>query len=374
MKSSYTLLSQSSRCAARAGEIRTLHGTIQTPVFMPVGTQATVKGMTPENLLAIGAQIILANTYHLFLRPGHTLIQQFGGLHKFMNWDGPILTDSGGFQIYSLKELARITEEGATFKSHLDGSTLFLSPEDAVSVQEALGSDIMMCLDTCIPYPASREEASNATALTARWAERCRKAQRPTGQLLFGIVQGGMYPDLRARSVEDMTSIGFDGYALGGLSVGEPSEVMYEMTAQTAALLPYEFPKYVMGVGTPEDLVECVFRGVDMFDCVMPTRNARNGMLFTSRGRLVIKNACYYNDPLPADENCGCYTCRNYSRAYLRHLYMAKEILASLLNTIHNLHYFVNLMKQMRMAISADRFEEFRREFYEMREQEIPTV
>ena len=372
MTSPFTLHARSSRCPARCGEVKTLHGTILTPVFMPVGTQATVKGVTPENLLDIGAQIILANTYHLFLRPGHELIRGFGGLHRFMNWHGPILTDSGGFQIYSLKELARITEEGAAFKSHLDGSSLFLSPEDAVAVQEALGSDIMMCLDTCIPYPASRDEAEKATALTARWAKRCRAAQHQTGQLLFGIVQGGMYPDLRARSVLDMTEIGFDGYALGGLSVGEPTELMYDMTGRTAELLPAAFPKYVMGVGTPEDLVECVMRGIDMFDCVMPTRNARNGMLFTSRGRLVIKNACYYNDARPVDENCTCYTCRNYSRAYLRHLYMAREIMASQLNTIHNLHYFVHLMADMRRAIGADRFEIFRKEFYDMREQQLP--
>ncbi|MBI5557570.1 MAG: tRNA guanosine(34) transglycosylase Tgt [Deltaproteobacteria bacterium] len=374
MTSPYSLHARSSTCAARCGEVRTLHGVIQTPIFMPVGTQATVKGMTPENLLDIGAQIILANTYHLFLRPGHELIRQFGGLHRFMNWHKPILTDSGGFQIYSLKELARITEEGATFKSHLDGSTLFLSPEDAVGVQEALGSDIMMCLDTCIPFPATRVEADKATALTARWAKRCRAARKETGQLLFGIVQGGMYPDLRARSVEDMVAIGFDGYALGGLSVGEPTEVMYEMTGRAAALLPHDFPKYVMGVGTPEDLVECVSRGIDMFDCVMPTRNARNGMLFTSQGRLVIKNACYYNDQRPVDEHCGCYTCRNYSRAYLRHLYMAREIMASQLNTIHNLYYFVHLMNGMRQAIIEDRFEMFRKEFYDMREQEVPSI
>jgi queuine tRNA-ribosyltransferase len=372
--SPFTPHARSSRSPARSGEVRTLHGTIRTPVFMPVGTQATVKGVTPENLQEIGAQIILANTYHLFLRPGHELIRGFGGLHRFMNWHGPILTDSGGFQIYSLKELARITEEGAAFKSHLDGASLFLSPEDAVAVQEALGSDIMMCLDTCIPYPASREEAEKATALTARWAKRCRAAQKQTGQLLFGIVQGGMYPDLRARSVADMTEIGFDGYALGGLSVGEPTELMYDMTARTAELLPAAFPKYVMGVGTPEDLVECVLRGIDMFDCVMPTRNARNGMLFTSQGRLVIKNACYYNDARPVDENCTCYTCRNYSRAYLRHLYMAREIMASQLNTIHNLHYFVHLMADMRRAIGEDRFEIFRKEFYDMREQQVPPV
>ena len=367
MTSPFTLHAQSSQCAARAGEVRTLHGIIQTPVFMPVGTQATVKGVTPENLLEIGAQIILANTYHLFLRPGHELIRQFGGLHRFMNWHGPILTDSGGFQIYSLKELARITEAGATFKSHLDGSSHFLSPEDAVAVQEALGSDIMMCLDTCIPYPASREETIKATALTTRWAERSRASQPANGQLLFGIVQGGMHPDLRSQAADELINIGFDGYALGGLSVGEPREMMMDITEQATAFLPDAYPKYLMGVGTPEDLVEGVYRGIDMFDCVMPTRNARNGMLFTSAGRLVIKNARYYNDPQPVDERCGCYTCRNYSRSYLRHLYMSREILSSHLNTIHNLHYFVGLLREIREAIAADRFEAFRKEFYARR-------
>ena len=374
MTTPFTLQKKSSTCPARCGELQTLHGTIETPVFMPVGTQATVKGVTPENLLDIGAQIILANTYHLFIRPGHELVREFGGLHSFMNWQRPILTDSGGFQIYSLKELARITEDGATFKSHLDGSTLFLSPEIAVEVQEALGADIMMCLDTCIPYPATRQEAKEATDLSNRWAKRCRKAQKQTGQLLFGIIQGGMYPDLRAEAVEEIVSIGFDGYALGGLSVGEPREVMYDMTGQTSELLPDNAAKYVMGVGTPEDLVECVYRGVDMFDCVMPTRNARNGMLFTSKGRLVIKNARYYNDHQPLDEKCTCYTCRNYSRAYLRHLYMAREIMASHLNTIHNLHYYVNLMADMRRAIREDSFETFRKNFYEMREQKAPIA
>lgn len=373
MTSPFTQLARSSACAARCGEVRTLHGTFPTPIFMPVGTQATVKGVTPENLLELDARIILANTYHLYIRPGHELIRELGGLHRFMNWQHPILTDSGGFQIYSLRDLAKITEEGAAFKSHLDGANLFLSPEDAVAVQEALGSDIMMCLDTCIPYPASREEALAATELTGRWAARSRRAQKQTGQLLFGIVQGGMYADLRARAVDELTEIGFDGYALGGLSVGEPREVMYDMTGQTAALLPDEFAKYVMGVGTPEDLVECVYRGVDMFDCVMPTRNGRNGMLFTSRGRLVIKNAVYYNDPRPVDEECSCYTCRNYSRAYLRHLYMAREIMASQLNTIHNLHYFVNLMAAMRRAIFEDRFEAFRKDFYDRRELSPPS-
>ncbi|MFZ5760659.1 MAG: tRNA guanosine(34) transglycosylase Tgt [Thermodesulfobacteriota bacterium] len=374
MISPFTLTARSSECPARCGDLTTMHGTIRTPVFMPVGTQATVKGMTPENLRALGAQIVLANTYHLLIRPGHELIGNLGGLHTFMNWSGPILTDSGGFQIYSLQELARIREEGATFRSHLDGASHFLSPEKAVEVQETLGSDIMMCLDTCIPYPATRDQAEQATALTARWAARCRQARKKPGHLLFGIIQGGMYPDLRDRAVDEIVGIGFDGYALGGLSVGEPREVMYALTGHTAALLPDDRSKYVMGVGTPEDLVECVFRGVDMFDCVMPTRNARNGMLFTSQGKLVIKNSCYYNDPQPVDETCDCYTCRNYSRAYLRHLYMAREIMAALLNTIHNLHYFVHLMADMRRAIREDRFVSFRNEFYAQRGQQPPPA
>lgn len=367
--SPFRLRGRSSQCRARLGEVKTLHGTFETPVFMPVGTQATVKAVTPENLSELGAEIILANTYHLFIRPGHKLIRQLGGLHHFMNWDGPILTDSGGFQIYSLKKLAKITEQGAAFKSHLDGSSLFLSPEDAVAVQETLGSDIMMCLDTCIPYPATREEVIRATELTGRWARRSRAAQNGTGQLLFGIVQGGMHTDIRAHAVDELIDIGFDGYALGGLSVGEPNELMMEMIAETAPLLPQDFPIYLMGVGTPEDLVEGVYRGVDMFDCVMPTRNARNGMLFTSTGRVVIKNARYFDDPKPVDESCDCYTCRNYSRAYLRHLYMSREILSSHLNTIHNLHYFVNLIKDMRRAIKADRFEKFRKNFYASRQE-----
>ncbi|MBU4176849.1 MAG: tRNA guanosine(34) transglycosylase Tgt [Proteobacteria bacterium] len=367
MTSPFTLHSKSSDCAARRGEVRTLHGTVQTPVFMPVGTQATVKGVTPENLKELGAQIILGNTYHLYIRPGHELIRSFGGLHNFMHWDRPILTDSGGFQIFSLKDLTKITEEGARFKSHLDGSTLFLSPEDAVAVQEALGSDIMMCLDTCIPYPATREEAIASTDLTSRWAKRSRAAHKERGQLLFGIIQGGMYPDLRARALAELVEIGFDGYALGGLSVGEPAELMMEITEEIAALMPAEYPRYLMGVGTPENLVEAVYRGIDMFDCVMPTRNARNGMLFTSSGRLVIKNARHQDDHRPVDEECDCYTCRNYSRAYLRHLFMAREILSSQLNTIHNLHYYVGLMARICKAIEEDRFSQFRRDFYATR-------
>ncbi|MBU1737072.1 MAG: tRNA guanosine(34) transglycosylase Tgt [Proteobacteria bacterium] len=369
-RSPFTLLKKSSECAARRGEVKTAHGVIQTPVFMPVGTQATVKGVTPENLKELGAQIILGNTYHLFVRPGHQLIRKLGGLHRFMHWDGPILTDSGGFQIFSLSDLAKITEEGAAFKSHLDGSDLFLSPESAVQVQEALGSDIMMVLDTCIPYPATREQTIAGTELTGRWARRCRAAHTNRDLLLFGIVQGGMHEDLRAMAIEELVGIGFDGYALGGLSVGESPEQMMDITEYTAAIMPQDYPIYLMGVGRPEDLVEAVWRGVDMFDCVMPTRNARNGMLFTSTGRLVIKNARFKDDPRPIDEACSCYVCRNYSRAYLRHLYMAREILSSQLNTIHNLHYYVNLMDGMRKAIEEDRFAAFRRNFYAMRETE----
>jgi queuine tRNA-ribosyltransferase len=368
ISSPFTLQVRSSECAARCGEVQTLHGSFQTPIFMPVGTQATVKAVTPENLIDIGAEIILANTYHLFLRPGPALIRELGGLHRFMHWDRSILTDSGGFQIFSLQELAKISEDGAAFKSHLDGSSLFLSPEDAIAVQEALGSDIMMCLDTCIPYQADRNKTHAATELTSRWAKRSRAIQKQTGQLLFGIVQGGMYHDLRALAVEQLLEIGFDGYAIGGLSVGEPTELMMDITEHTAKLLPQDYPIYLMGVGTPENLVESVSRGVDMFDCVMPTRNARNGMLFTSQGRVVIKNSQYSNDARPPDESCGCYTCLNYSRAYLRHLYLSREILAYHLNTIHNLYYFVGLMRSMREAIANDSFMQFRNNFYAQRE------
>ena len=363
-KSIFTQHQRSSQCDARRGEVATKHGMVQTPVFMPVGTQASVKAVTVENLVDIGAQIILGNTYHLFIRPGHALIERFGGLHGFMNWDRPILTDSGGFQIFSLKELATITEEGATFRSHLDGSKKFLSPEDAVKVQESLGSDIMMCLDTCIPYPADRSQTVESTALTGRWARRCRKAHRKKEQLLFGITQGGMYPELRKESAETLIEIGFDGYAIGGLSVGESKQQMHDMTEATVAHLPDEQPVYLMGVGTPEDLVEGVWRGVDMFDCVMPTRNARNGTLFTSSGKVVIKNSRHREDQAPVDERCGCYTCRNYSRAYLRHLFVSREILAYHLNTIHNLYYYLNLMQEIREAIEKDSFASFRNDFY----------
>ena len=363
-KSCYTQHFKSSESRARSGEVRTGHGVFQTPVFMPVGTQASVKAVTPENLKELGAQIILGNTYHLFVRPGYRLIEQCGGLHGFMNWDRSILTDSGGFQIFSLKELAKITEEGVAFRSHVDGSRLFLGPEDAVKVQEALGSDIMMCLDTCIPFPASRDETEAATDLTARWARRCRQAHVKREQLLFGIVQGGMYSELRQRSAEQLRDLCFDGYAIGGLSVGESKNLMHDMTEATIPHLPEAFPVYLMGVGTPEDLVEGVWRGIDMFDCVMPTRNARNGTLFTHSGKVIIKNSRYRDDRLPIDELCTCYTCRNYSRAYLRHLFVCREILAYQLNTIHNLSYYVNLMKEIRKAIENDSYGAFRNDFY----------
>ncbi len=363
-ESPYTLQHKSTECAARRGEVKTKHGIIQTPVFMPVGTQATVKSVTPENLKEMGAQIILGNTYHLYIRPGLKLIEEFGGLHGFMNWDRPILTDSGGFQIFSLQELAKISEEGAAFRSHLDGSKLFLSPEDAIEVQEALGSDIMMCLDTCIPYPADKKTTIDSTNLTSRWAQRCRQAHRKKEQLLFGIVQGGMYSELREQSAKDLLDIGFDGYAIGGLSVGESKEQMQEMTEATVPHLPEDYPRYLMGVGTPEDLVEGVWRGIDMFDCVMPTRNARNGTMFTSKGKVVIKNSKYREHKRPLDDNCSCYTCRNYSRAYLRHLFQSREILSYHLNTIHNLHYYIDLMQGIRNALEKDAFAEFRKDFY----------
>jgi queuine tRNA-ribosyltransferase len=335
---------------------------------MPVGTQGTVKAILPEALGEIGAQIILANTYHLFLRPGHELVRRLGGLHSFMNWNGPILTDSGGFQVFSLGDLRRISEEGVRFQSHLDGSAHVLTPESSIAVQEALGADVIMAFDECIPYPSSREYVAASTDRSSRWARRCKEARRAgDGAALFGIVQGGMYPDLRARSVEDLLEIGFDGYAVGGLSVGEEANLMYEMMECTLPLLPENRPRYVMGVGTPENLIEGVSRGVDMFDCVMPTRNARNGVLFTSFGRISIKQARYSDDPLPIDPDCGCYVCRNYSRAYLRHLYQSREILASVLNTHHNLHYYLKLMEGARSAIEEGIFHEFKHDFYAKR-------
>ncbi len=364
---SFQLTARSTDCLARTGRIKTRHGEIQTPIFMPVGTRASVKALAPEDLKACGAQIILGNTYHLYLRPGCEVIGPFGGLHRFMHWDRPILTDSGGFQVFSLAKLSKITEDGFAFQSHIDGSRHLLTPESSVAVQLCLDSDILMCLDECIPYPADQMRAERAMALTGRWAERCRsawqEADRPQNAL-FGIVQGGMFEALRRRSAQALADLDLPGYAVGGLSVGEPKELMLQIAAATLPLLPEAKPRYVMGVGTPADLVEMTAMGADMFDCVMPTRNARNGQLFTRRGTLNIANARFRQDTAPIDEQCGCYTCRHYSRAYLRHLYMAKEILVYRLNTIHNLHYYLDLMEGMRTAIAEDRFQAFRRSFY----------
>ncbi len=359
----FSVIHRDSSSKARLGSLKTPHGDVETPIFMPVGTNATVKAMTPEDLLAVKAQIILANTYHLYLRPGHRLIEQMGGLHKFMNWDKPILTDSGGFQVFSLGELRKISEEGVKFQSHLDGSYHMLTPELATHIQEALGADVIMCFDECPPATADYDYVSRSLELTTRWARRCKDAHTRVGQQLFGIVQGGMHYDLRARSVNDLCSIGFDGYALGGLSVGEEKEQMYGVMECCSTLLPQDSPRYIMGIGSPEDLVEAVWHGYDMFDCVMPTRNARNGMLFTSQGRVNIKSKIYEEDAGPLDPACSCKVCKNYSRAYLRHLYRSGEILSSQLNTYHNLHFYLDLMRRIREAIRNNAFDEFRRQF-----------
>ncbi len=365
MSETFTILHQDATCRARLGSLKTEHGEIETPIFMPVGTNATVKAMTPEDLKAVNAQIILANTYHLYLRPGHRLVEKLGGLHRFMNWERPILTDSGGFQVFSLGELRKIDENGVKFQSHLDGSYHILTPELAIQIQEALGADIIMCFDECPPATADYDYVKKSLELTSRWAQRCKDAHHREGQQLFGIIQGGMHHDLRARSLNEICSIGFDGYALGGLSVGEEKEQMYGVMECCAPLMPQDAPRYIMGIGAPEDLIEAVWHGFDMFDCVMPTRNARNGMLFSSQGRINIKAKIYEEDEGPLDPECGCYVCRNYSRAYLRHLYRAGEILSSNLNTYHNLYYFLNLMQQVREAIRNNSYTMFRKLFYE---------
>ena len=363
----FEVLKKDIQSGARLGRIMTSHGEVQTPVFMPVGTQGTVKALLPETLSELGVEMILGNTYHLYLRPGHQLIRDLGGLHHFMHWDKPILTDSGGFQVYSLGALRKINEAGVLFQSHIDGSRHFISPEIAVSIQEALGSDIVMCLDECTPYPVTLREAEKSLDLTLQWAVRSKKAAKNSEQALFGIVQGGMYPDLRKKSVEKLVEINFDGYALGGLSVGEPKEIMMNTVVNINPLLPFDKPRYLMGVGLPEDIVACVDHGVDLFDCVIPTRSARNGLLFTNHEKVVIKHARYRDDPLPVDRLCDCYTCRNYSRAYLRHLFMAKEILAMVLNTIHNVRFYMRLMERIREAIREDRYLEFKEKFLSSR-------
>ena len=363
---------------ARRGELRTPHGVVQTPAFMPVGTRGAVKAVTQRHLEELGAEILLGNTYHLYLRPGDGLIARAGGLHRFIGWDRPIRTDSGGYQVFSLAAMRRIQEEGAEFRSHLDGSLHLLTPERAVDIQAQLGSDIAMVLDECVASPGGIDAARDAMQRSARWAARGRaRFQRlrddpdasggvvvtNAGQAQFGIIQGGIYPDLRTESVHATMAIGFDAYAIGGLSVGEPVGVMYDVVAHTAPQLPEERPRYLMGTGMPDDLVECVARGIDMFDCVLPTRNARNGQLFTRFGPLVIKNARYAEDPEPPDPECGCYTCRHFSRAYLRHLFVAGEMTSATLNTIHNLYFYLDTMRRIREAIVFGSFEKLRQEF-----------
>ncbi len=363
----FKIVASSTTGRARAGVIQTAHGQIETPVFMPVGTLGSVKSLSPEELRAAGASIILGNTYHLYLRPGCEVIDRFSGLHRFMNWDGPILTDSGGFQVFSLARLARVSDEGVTFQSHIDGSSHLLTPEHAIEIQTCLDSDIIMCLDECIQYPAERHATRVAVDNTSRWAKRCKQAwqQNANGHnALFGIVQGGMFKDLRAMSVDELVDIDFSGYALGGLSVGEPVEMMLEVADFTLPKLPDNRPKYIMGVGTPQNLIELVALGADMFDCVLPTRNARNGQLFTQTGTLNISNSRFKHDTAPPDIECRCYTCQNYSRAYLRHLYMSRELLAYRLNTIHNIYYFIQLMEHIRSAIMSDTFDAFKKDFY----------
>ena len=364
----FKLLKQSG--AARRGELTLNHGVVQTPVFMPVGTYGSVKAMTPDNLHDIGAQIILGNTFHLWLRPGLDIVSKFGGLHDFIGWQKPILTDSGGFQVFSLGQLRKITEEGVTFQSPINGDKLFLSPEVSMQIQTVLNSDIVMQLDECTPGQVDHRTAGESMRMSLRWAERSRNAfnDLKNPNALFGIVQGNLYTDLRQESLEGLMKIGFDGIAIGGLSVGEPKPEMYRMMRELQPMLPADKPHYLMGVGTPEDLVHGVANGIDMFDCVMPTRNARNGWLFTQWGDIKIKNARHRDDKRPLDEQCDCYACRNFSRAYLHHLHRAGEILGAQLNTIHNLHYYQQLMAEMRQAIEDDRFADYEAGFHERRE------
>jgi queuine tRNA-ribosyltransferase len=352
---------------ARRGRLTFERGVVETPIFMPVGTYGAVKALTPEDLLGMGAQIILGNTFHLMLRPTTKVIQAHGDLHDFMNWKKPILTDSGGFQVFSLGAMRKIKEEGVTFKSPINGSKIFMSPESSMQVQRELGSDIVMIFDECTPYPATVQEAADSMRLSLRWAKRSKDAHGDNPNALFGIVQGGMYEHLREESINGLLDIGFDGYAIGGLSVGEPKDEMMGTLDAIHSKMPTDKPRYLMGVGTPEDLVEAVSRGIDMFDCVMPTRNARNGHLFTTFGVVKIRNSQYEFDTKPIDENCGCYTCQNYSRSYLRHLDKCQEMLGSRLNTIHNLHYYLDLMAQMRGAIEIGEFEAFKKDFYAKR-------
>jgi queuine tRNA-ribosyltransferase len=361
----FELLHEDSGTKARRGRLHTPHGPIETPIFMPVGTVGSVKGVGPDDLLTLDAQIILGNTYHLMLRPGEELVGEMGGLHRFISWNRPMLTDSGGFQVFSLSEKRKITEEGATFQSHIDGARHVLTPERSIEIQETLGADIIMAFDECPPSKEDRAYLEKSLARTTRWLHRCVKAWSRERSSLFGIVQGGLHHDLRKRHAEEICAVDLPGYALGGYSVGETPEAMHEGVAHSAPLLPRDKPRYLMGVGTPLDLVNCVESGVDMFDCVLPTRCARNGLLFTSEGKLTIRNAAFAKDERPVDPACSCYTCRTFSRAYLRHLFAAGEILAMRLNTLHNLHYFLSLMAEVRRAIAEDRYAVFARQFRE---------
>ncbi|MCG0238507.1 MAG: tRNA guanosine(34) transglycosylase Tgt [Firmicutes bacterium] len=361
----FEVLATDPNSAARRGRLTTPHGVIETPVFMPVGTQATVKTLSPHEVWDLGARIILSNTYHLYLRPGADLIREAGGLHRFMAWPGSILTDSGGFQVFSLAELRKITEEGVQFRSHLDGSSHFLSPETAIQVQNALGADIIMCFDECTPWPVEYEYAKASMERTARWAARCKAAHaRPDDQALFGIVQGSTYADLRRESAARTVELDFPGYAVGGLSVGEPKALMHEMLEITVPLLPPDRPRYLMGVGSPEDLIEGVWRGIDMFDCVLPTRIARHGTVFTRRGKLSVRSAAFARDWEPIEPGCDCYACRHFSRAYIRHLFKAEEMLGLRLASLHNLRFLLRLMEEVRQALETGTFAEYRRAFY----------
>ncbi len=361
----FELIKECKYTKARLGRLHTPHGTIDTPAFMPVGTQASVKAMDPNELKDIGAQIILSNTYHLYIRPGHKLIEKAGGLHKFINWDRPILTDSGGFQVFSLNELRKITEEGVEFKSHLDGSKHFFTPEYVMEIQKSLGSNIIMAFDECIPYPCDKDYASKSMERTLRWLKRCKSAHGDNDkQALFGIVQGGVFKDLRIESAKRTVEIDLPGYALGGLSVGEPKDIMNEIIDYSTPYLPKTKPRYLMGVGSPDSLIEGSMGGIDMFDCVLPTRIARNGTVMTSKGKLVVRNAAYAEDFRPLDDNCDCYACKNFSRAYIRHLIKAGEILGARLTTIHNLRFLQNLMKDIRQAIANDDLINFKNVFF----------
>ena len=359
--------------SVRRGRLGLDRGTVETPTFMPVGTYGTVKAMTPEELEGLGAEIILGNTFHLWLRPGTEVIRRHGDLHDFTHWQRPILTDSGGFQVYSLGAMRKITEQGVHFRSPVDGARVFMGPEESMQIQRDLGSDIVMIFDECTPYPATEQEARESMELSSRWAARSRAAHEGNPNALFGIVQGGVFTDLRARSLDALLEIGFDGYAVGGLSVGEPADDRWRVLDFLADRLPADRPRYLMGVGTPEDIVEAVRRGIDMFDCVMPTRNARNGHLFTHDGVVRIRNAVHRDDTRPLDAACDCYTCKNYSRAYLRHLFRCNEILGARLNTIHNLYYYQSLMQDIRDAIVSSRFEGFRKDFYAQRGLPVPV-